>query len=163
VDAVGLVRRHGVVLQSARGPVANLAEIVAGEPIRGSWWSHPRAHEIFAAINKARDSPAVVATRLMNGKVTLIHRRLWPALARLADRRPPASLDALHEEHTVTGAHRASVLPFPEWLPAGVLDEAAALSEEAAVSLLPAVLQPLFSRRPGSKVGRKSPTNGGSC
>jgi hypothetical protein len=142
VDAVGFVRRHGVVLQSARGPVPNLAEIVAGEPIRGSWWGHPRSHEIFAAINTARDSPAVVATRLVRGKVTLIHRRLWPALARLADRFPPGSLDAIHEEHTETGAHQTTVIAFPEWLPAGVLDEAAALSEDSAVALLPEPLRP---------------------
>src|SRR4030095_7234834 len=32
------VREQGIVLQSARGPVPNLAEYVAGEPIRGSWW-----------------------------------------------------------------------------------------------------------------------------
>src|SRR4051794_2330166 len=36
-----------MVLQSARGPVPNLAECVAGEPIRGSWRGHPcrRTHQ----------------------------------------------------------------------------------------------------------------------
>ena len=28
------------VLQAARGPAPNLAEAIAGEPIRGSWWGH---------------------------------------------------------------------------------------------------------------------------
>ena len=40
-DPPGFVERHGVVLASARGPVPNVAEAVAGEPIRGSWWGHP--------------------------------------------------------------------------------------------------------------------------
>jgi len=57
----------------------------AGEPIRGSWWGHPAGHAIFDALNSLTESPDVVRTRLVNGKVTLVHRRLWPALARLAD------------------------------------------------------------------------------
>ena len=55
------VRREGIVLESARGPVPNLADVVAGEPITGSWWSHPASHEIYAAIQQVRDSPVVVA------------------------------------------------------------------------------------------------------
>ena len=107
------LRRGGVLLQSARGPVPNVAELVAGEPIRGSWWSHPRSHEIFDAINRLRSSPAVVAMRLIDGKITLVHRRIWPVLVRLADRFPPSALDAIDEEHTATGAHRTIVTPFP--------------------------------------------------
>ena len=38
------------MLQSARGPLPNLAEWIAGEPIRGSWWGHPCGHETFAAL-----------------------------------------------------------------------------------------------------------------
>jgi hypothetical protein len=42
MDPLAWVREQGVVLQSARGPVPNLAEQIAGEPIRGSWWAtHP--------------------------------------------------------------------------------------------------------------------------
>ena len=67
---------HGILLESARGPLPNIAEMIAGEPIRGSWWSHPRSHEIFAAINALADSPDVVRTRLVNGKVTTLYRDL---------------------------------------------------------------------------------------
>ena len=75
MDALEWVREHGVVLQSARGPVPNLAERVAGEPIRGSWWGHRSGHEIFAVLTRVLGSPDVIATRLVNGRVTLIHRR----------------------------------------------------------------------------------------
>ena len=46
-EALAFVDRHGAVLQAARGPVPNLAEAVAGERIRGSWWGHPKGRAIF--------------------------------------------------------------------------------------------------------------------
>ena len=88
MDELDWLRGQGVVLQSARGPVPSLAERIVGEPIRGSWWGHPSGDEIYRVVNRVRASPDVVATRLINGKVTLIHRRLWPALVRVADRFP---------------------------------------------------------------------------
>ena len=113
------VREQGIVLQSARGPVPNLAEYVAGEPIRGSWWGHASGHEIFAVLSRVLNSTDVIATRLVDGKITLIHRRLWPALVRVANRFPKERLAAVDEEHTASGAHRTIEIPFPEWVPAG--------------------------------------------
>ena len=51
------VREQGMVLQSAHGAVLNLAEYVAGEPIRGSWWGHPAGHEIVAILAHRISSP----------------------------------------------------------------------------------------------------------
>jgi len=48
-QALAFVKRHGIVLQAARGPVPSLAEAIAGGPIRGSWWGHPKGREIFRA------------------------------------------------------------------------------------------------------------------
>jgi len=141
VDWVGWIRRQGMVLESARGPLPSLAERVAGEPIRGSWWSHPAGHEIFAAIEAVRESPAVVATRLVNGRVTLIHRRLWPALVRVADQLPAERLASLREEHTPSGSHRTTEIPFPSWVPAGIRTEANALTAQAAFGQLPPCLR----------------------
>jgi hypothetical protein len=143
VDPVTAVRRHGILLQSARGPVPNLAALVAGEPIEGSWWSHPRNHEIFRAINRARESSVVVATHLLGGKVTLIHRRLWPAVVRLSNRFADGALDAVHEEHTESGIHRTSLTPFPDWVPDDVRDAARALGGKDALAQLPAPVQAL--------------------
>ena len=141
MDAVAAVRRHGILLQSARGPVPNLAALVAGEPIEGSWWGHARNHEIFRAINQARDSSVVVATHLIGGKVTLIHRRLWPAVVRLSNRFDDGALDAVHEEHTEAGIHRTNLTPFPDWVPEDVRDAARALSGKDALAQLPAAVQ----------------------
>jgi hypothetical protein len=46
-QAVAFVRKHGVVLEAAAGPVPSLTVEIAGGAIRGSWWQHPRSHEIF--------------------------------------------------------------------------------------------------------------------
>src|SRR5207249_7616917 len=78
-NAIAFVRSHGIVLESARGPVPILAEAVAGERIQGGWWGHPKGHDIFAATRAVRDSPDVLVCRLLGGKVTYIHHRLWPA------------------------------------------------------------------------------------
>ncbi len=131
---------HGMLLQSARGPLANVAELVAGEPIKGSWWGHPQGHAIFAALSSLDDSPDVVRIRLVNGKVTLVHRRLWPALVRVADRFTPRQLAALHEEHTESGAHRVHEQPFPDWVPEDITLAADQLSVEEALAQLPACL-----------------------
>ena len=133
---------HGMLLESARGPLPNVAELVVGEPISGSWWSHPGSHAIFDVINELAESPDVVRTRLVNGKVTLIHRRLWPALVCVADRFPSKRLAEIREEHTDSGAHRATEVPFPEWVPAWAVDEARELDEPAAFARLPECLRP---------------------
>lgn len=137
---------HGMLLESARGPIPNVAEMVAGEPIRGSWWSHPSSHAIFDVLNVLAGSPDVVRTRLVNGKVTLIHRRLWPALARLADRLPVERLATIHEEHTASGAHRKREQPFPEWVPEDAELAAKHLSEDDAVSQLPTSVAAILTR-----------------
>jgi len=133
---------HGMLLESARGPLPNVAELVAGEKIVGSWWGHPAGHAIFDAINALADSPDVVRTRLVNGKVTLIHRRVWPAVVRVADQFPIERLAAIREEHTATGAHRATKQDFPDWVPSDVLRDARRLSEDAAFANLPDCLRP---------------------
>ena len=141
VEPLDWIHEQGLVLQSARGPVPNLAEYVAGEPIRGSWWGHPAGHEIFAVLTDVTNSPDVIATRLINGKITLVHRRLWPALVRVADRIPAERLAAVDEEHTASGAHRTMEIPFPEWVPAEEMTAAGLLTIDDALAQLPACLR----------------------
>jgi hypothetical protein len=137
MDPMEALVEHGMLLESARGPLPSVAEMIAGGPIRGSWWSHPRSHAIFDEINRFADSPDVVRLRLVNGKVTLVHRRLWPALVRVADRFPADRLAAIGEEHTPSGAHRVTAQPFPDWVPTDARRAGAELSVEEALALLP--------------------------
>ena len=140
VDVLPLLVEHGMLLQSARGPLPNVAEMIAGEPITGSWWGHPSGHEIYNSLAELDDSPDVVRLRLVKGKITLVHRRLWPALVRVADHFAPKQLAALHEVHTESGAHRVEEQPFPAWVPDDVALAAEQLTVEEARAQLPACL-----------------------
>jgi hypothetical protein len=140
-DVMAALVEHGMLLQSARGPLPNVAELIAGEPIKGSWWGHPQGHAIFNELQVLDESPDVVRLRLVGGKVTLVHRRLWPALVRVADNFAAKQLAALHEEHTSSGAHRVVEQPFPEWVPEDVTRAASEMSVEDALAQLPACLR----------------------
>jgi hypothetical protein len=130
--ALAYVKEHGVVLESARGPVPALAHAVAGGTFRGSWWSHPKGREIFRATRAVRDSPDVVVCRLIDGKITYVHRVLWPALVRLASFVQASRLAAIREVHTPSGAHRLVTVPFPGWVPQEIELAAQHLSEDEA-------------------------------
>lgn len=131
---IKFVAQHGVVLASARGPVPSIAEAVAGQPIVGSWWAHPKGRAIFAALSELDDSDDVRCFKLVDRKVTFVHRRVWPALARLAASGAidAARAAAIQQEHMPTGEHRNLVTPYPDWVPDDVARAAAELTVEAA-------------------------------
>jgi hypothetical protein len=141
-DALAFIREHGVVLESARGPVPSLAEAIAGEPVRGSWWSHPRSRTIFAVTRMIRESDDILVCRLVDGKVTFVHRRLWPALVRMAHRIPAERLAQIADVHSASGAHEQRQVAFPGWVPASVTAEAAKLSEQSASAQLGMSIEP---------------------
>ncbi len=135
-QALAFVERHGIVLQAARGPVPSLAEAIAGGPIRGSWWAHAKGREIYRAADAISSSPDVLVCKLVDGKISYVHRRLWPALVKLASRFRKDQLARVSEEHTVRGAHRSRREAFPTWVPAQVLKQAKALSAQEAEQIL---------------------------
>lgn len=132
--ALAFVKKHGIVLMAARGPVPSLAEAIGGGPFRGSWWGHPKAQEMFRLFNAVSDSRQVLVCRLVDGKVTFVHRRLWPALARLSATLPRRGLAAIREEHTESGRHRVRVTPYPRWVPKEVLRRAGKMSRDDAAA-----------------------------
>jgi hypothetical protein len=136
VDPRAFVKKHGVVLASARGPVPSLAEAIAGEPIKGSWWAHAKGKAIFDAMNVVADSPDVRCFKLVDGKVTFVHRRLWPALVRLADELGAARVADVRQEHTASGKHVNKTTKFPDWVPADVARAAKKLTVEQARAAL---------------------------
>ena len=135
-EGLAFVRRHGVVLQAARGPVPSLAEAIAGGPIRGSWWGHPKGREIFRVAESICQSPEVLVCKLVGGKVTYVHRRLWPALVKLAFRFGNEQLVRTWNEHTRRGAHRSRRMAFPTWVPREVMTQAQELSRVDAEQIL---------------------------
>lgn len=131
---LAFVDKHGVVLASAKGPVPSLAEEIAGEPIVGSWWSHPKGKQIFEVLSAVDEDVDVRAFKLVDGKVTFVHRRVWPALVRLARDGvlEPARVESVHQEHTESGEHRNFNVPFPDWVEEDVAKAADALTTDAA-------------------------------
>ena len=57
-----------------------VASIVVGRPVSGSWWAHPDSHAIYATAKALEGHPDVLTCKLVAGKVTFVHRALWPAL-----------------------------------------------------------------------------------
>ena len=145
-EALSMVRTQGVVLESGAGADTSVAEAVAGAPIRGSWWAHARGQEIFKVTRAIRSCPDVLVCRLVGGKITYVHRRLWPALVRLARRLPPSGLAQICEIHTPSGQHVTKEVPYPEWVPEALRNEAAELSETDAIAQLGASADRIFSR-----------------
>ena len=134
-EALAFVREHGIVLASARGAAPRLTEVIVGEPIQGSWWSHPQSRRIYAILRAVSESQQVLVCRLIDGKITLIHRRLWPALVVLAPRYSKSRLAQVREEHTASGRHVTHDVVFPEWVPQDVAEQAKAISETEALAV----------------------------
>jgi hypothetical protein len=134
--ALGFVRDNGVVLVSAKGPVPTLTEAIVGAPIRGSWWGHPDGRKIYRILQSVTASDEVLACRLVDGKVTLVHKRLWPALVRLADRFSPKRTARLVDEHTPAGRHLTHETPLLEWVPQEIKREAEHLTAAQALQTL---------------------------
>jgi len=146
-QGLAFVKRHGIVLQAARGPVPSLAEAIAGGPIRGSWWGHPKGQEIFRVAEAVSEDADVLVCKLVEGKVTYLHRRVWPALLKLAPRFRRSWLAKVWNEHTPTGAHRSRRVPFPAWVPTTVWREAKQLSVAEAERILAPCLRGARSAR----------------
>ncbi|MBI5630303.1 MAG: hypothetical protein HY921_05410 [Elusimicrobia bacterium] len=134
--ALDFVRKQGVVLVSAKGPVPSLVDFIAGESIKGSWWGHPKGQAIFAILGNVTESPDVLVCRLVGGKITLVHKRLWPALVRLGYRFSAKQLARVRQEHTSSGRHISRDVAFPKWVPTEVLKQYRKLSEGSALEAL---------------------------
>jgi hypothetical protein len=135
-QALAFVEEHGVVLASAHGKVPTLTEAIAGAPIKGSWWGHPEGKRIFAVLSEVQEHDDILVCRLLAGKLTLVHRRLWPALAALAGELPADTLARVRQVHTATGKHVNEEIPFPRWLLPDAAVDAASMDPDRARAAL---------------------------
>jgi hypothetical protein len=138
-QALDFVREHGVVLVSAKGAAPRLTEAIVGAPIEGSWWSHPQGKRIFRVLQEVTGSDEVFVCRLVDGKVTLVHARVLPALVRLAEDIPHERIARVRERHTPSGRHVNEETPYPDWVTPELRAAARALSEEDARRMLPGI------------------------
>jgi hypothetical protein len=73
------LQTHGLLLQQDKA-LPCLCTMLAGEPVSGSWWAHPDAATIYSMLTTLTAHPDVLVAKLIKGKVTFVHRRLWPAV-----------------------------------------------------------------------------------
>ena len=83
-EALAWIRKHRIAMQAAKvGELPSLAHEVVQGPLKGSWWGHPKGKLIFALATHLDESGEVLALKLIEGKVTYVHRALWPQLLRV--------------------------------------------------------------------------------
>jgi hypothetical protein len=152
------VRENGVVLASAKGPAPRLVEAILGEPIQGNWWSHPRGSFIYNTLAAVQESDDILVCRLLRGKMTLIHRRLWPALVRASDCLDASRLARVSEQHTDSGRHVATEIAFPTWVPKEVFAEASLIAEDEALGALGSAVVAEVKRTKGAVSSRSKET-----
>lgn len=119
--ALQTLRRLGLLLETdARLP--SVASLIAGEPVSGSWWSHAFAQKIFTTLGQFADHRDVMFTKLISGKVTLVHRKLWPEIFAIGTARAPWQMNGLSksarnllEMIDEQGSLRTDQIAWPKW------------------------------------------------
>jgi hypothetical protein len=144
-QALAFINKHGIVLESSKGPVPSLAQTIAGGDIEGSWWSHPMGKEIFLLTRAVRASQQVLVCRLVAGKITFVHERVWPALVCAAELFRPEQLAQILEEHTASGKHVSREVPFPAWVTASVAAQADKLGQGRALKMIESIVPGLVN------------------
>jgi hypothetical protein len=134
-QALRFIKTNGVVLESAHGRVPTFVDFVAGERVTG-WWSHPLGRSIFPLTRFIRDSPDVLICRVIDRKVTYVHRRVWPALVKLSSRFNKLDLAWIQEKHMPNGKHKVVKIGFPKWVPAQIIEKSKQLEEGDAELIL---------------------------
>lgn len=90
------VRRFGL-LPFTDSEAPSVVSIVAGGPISGSWWGHPAGQLIYQVSESLDADPDLLVLKLWREKMTLVHRLLWPALARIGKGHTDWQMDGLRQ------------------------------------------------------------------
>jgi len=93
-DLLVRLEKDGILLLSD-AKLPSVVSLVVGAPAKGSWWSHQKGREIYALLEELGDHEDVLAAKLVAGKVTFVHRRLWPSLLAIASAREPWQMKGL--------------------------------------------------------------------
>ena len=82
------LEQRELLLQAGR-EFPSIANIVAGEEIRGSWWAHPKSNLVYWVCQDLEQHPRIAEARLIAGKVTHLWQTVWPHIAAIALSRAP--------------------------------------------------------------------------
>ena len=123
------LKRIGLLLLQDK-KLPSVVGIITGEALSTSWWSHPRGQDIFQCLEAIEEKS--IATSLINGKVTFVDKRLWPAIVAVGSSREPWQKAGLRgkpakkdikerllaygeEVHTDKGRHETRFKPWSEF------------------------------------------------
>lgn len=70
--------KFGLLLLSD-SELPSLVGLIAG-PVKGSWWGHPKGNLIYNLSQQFEDDSEILTVKLVNKKVTYVHRKHWEAL-----------------------------------------------------------------------------------
>jgi hypothetical protein len=113
------VQERRIVLLTGKAAIPNMADAIAGRPLRGSWMANPEVHLIYRLTSRLQ---GFLGAPLILGKSTTVDPALAPALyslaadpARRQDARGRLSLDAarLLELVAQRGAVRMDAIDLP--------------------------------------------------
>ncbi|HEY2408520.1 MAG TPA: hypothetical protein VGI10_21085 [Polyangiaceae bacterium] len=129
--------RIGLLMQHDR-ELPSVTTLVAGEPIRGSWWGHARGRDIYELLTQFEHGAGALSLKLVNDKITYVHRALWPAFLTLSARAAESSqrtlsphARALLQQVTAHGPTRLDELATAGFAPHKELTAAARELERA--------------------------------
>ncbi len=80
VQIVEKLDEYGLLLLSDP-KLPSLAGLIAGEPISGSWWGHPKGKEIFEIACQLDERKEIITAKLISGKITYVHQKYFTHLA----------------------------------------------------------------------------------
>lgn len=96
-ECFDVLGQHGLLLKSDP-KLPSVTTLIAGEPVRGSWWSHAAAAAILRALEELVGDRDVLLLKLIAGKDTFVHRRFWPEIYAIATARECWQLEGLTTE-----------------------------------------------------------------
>jgi hypothetical protein len=110
------LKELGLLLQTDAN-LPNVCALVAGKPVRGSWWAHPRSHEIFRVNGELAEHPDVLVSKLISGKITYLHRPLWAAVMAIGRARESWQIERLSRDarHLLGAVDRKPVQTDRRW------------------------------------------------
>jgi hypothetical protein len=95
---IACLRERGLLMLQDKKLENAVAILTRGEDLTGSWWSHPKANAIYAILEEVTERPDVLVAKLVQKRVTLVHRRLWPAFLGVATAREAWQVEGLSKD-----------------------------------------------------------------
>jgi hypothetical protein len=92
------LQEHGL-LMVVDNHFPSYVTMITKEPIKGSWWGHPKGNFIYNSLNAVLDRPDILQVKLLNKKTTLVQKEHWSALVSLAESESAWQTYGLKQDH----------------------------------------------------------------